>query len=338
MKIAFFVNEMATEESEYGTTRLAKAACERGHEVWYVSVGDLDVFPDDGLHALGHRAHYRDDDDLKTFLERAQDDESSSDIVLDRFDAVWVRNEAVDDLEERPWAASAGVEFGRILAERGVTVVNDPTTLMRAGSKLYLHEFPQSIRPRGIISRHPDKIKAFIEDVGHVVLKPIYGAKGRSVFMIEGPDDSNINQIIESVVDCGYATVQEFVPGGDEGDMRVFLLDGELLTYNGKQAAFKRISRGDDPRANISTGAKPVQATLGDDEWRIVRAMKDKLRRDGLFFVGVDIVGKKVVEVNAESPGGLQSAEHFTKHDFGLTICEALERRVESKNRRRSAA
>ena len=338
MKIAFFVNDLATEISEYGTTRLAMAAAKRGHAVWYVSVGGVDFGPDDRMGAEGHLAEYCNGDELKPFLERAQHKDQRADILLDEFDAVWLRNEAVDDLRERPWASNAGTEFGRLLAARGVTVVNDPDTLARAGSKVYLHEFPQSVRPRGLISRHPDKIRDFIEEVGRAVVKPVYGAKGRNVFMIDCADDPNLNQIIEAVCEDGYATAQEFVDGGEEGDVRLFLLDGEIMEHEGMTAAFARVPGEDDPRANISAGGKPRQIEIGDRERRIASIMKNKLVADGLFFVGIDVVGDKVIEINAESPGGLQSAEYFTGHDFGLTICEALERRIEGARRRRRAA
>jgi glutathione synthase len=338
MKIAFFVNDIATEISEYGTTRLAMAAGKRGHEVWYVSVGAVDYGPDDQVRAAGHHAEYHDGDELKPFLERAKHTDRRPDIVLNDFDAVWLRNEAVDDLRERPWAALAGTEFGRLLAASGVTVVNDPDTLARAGSKLYLHEFPQNVRPKGLVSRHPDKIREFIKEVGRAVVKPVYGAKGRNVFMVEDADDPNLNQIIEAVCEDGYATAQEFVKGGDGGDVRMFLLDGELMEYDGMHAAFARVPGDDDPRANISAGGKPKAIEVGPRERRIVSLLRDKLVADGLFFVGIDVIGDRVIEINAESPGGLQSAEYFTKHDFGLTVCEALERRVERARTQRRAA
>jgi glutathione synthase len=147
--------------------------------------------------------------------------------------------------------------------------------------------------------------------------------------MVDGEDDPNLTQMIEAVLKDGYATVQEFVPGGEEGDMRLFLLEGEPMEHDGKYAAFRRVPNGTDPRANISAGGKPEETTLGDREFEIVATMRDKLLEDGMFFVGLDVIGNKVVEINAESPGGLQSAEHFTQHDFGLDICEALERRVD---------
>jgi glutathione synthase len=328
MKIAFFVNELATEESEYTTTRLAMAAARLGHEVWYLGLGDVHYEPDEKLRAHAHRAVYEDRDELASFLSRAQDEDSRGGMVLDEFDAAWLRNDSIQDLSDRPWASQIGVVFGQMLADRGVTVVNDPIGLSRAGSKLYLQEFPAAIRPRCIVSRNPEEIKDFVGRVGRTVVKPLYGAMGRNVFVIEDEEDPNIQQMIEAVLEQGYVTAQEFVPGAEDGDIRLFLLDGEPLRVDDTYALFRREPEGNDVRANISAGGRPREASIGEKEFEIARAMKDKLVADGMFFVGLDIIGDKVVEVNAESPGGLQSVEHFTGIDFGVPICRALEQRV----------
>ena len=328
MKVAFFVNDVATEESEFTTTRLAMATAKLDHEVWYVGVGDVEYETDDRLHAHGHRAVYVEGDGLLPFLSRTQEEERRSDIVLDDFDAVWLRNDSIEDMFDRPWASSVGVIFGQMLSSRGVTVVNDPIGLSRAGSKLYLQEFPAEVRPRCIITRDQDEICDFVTETGLTVVKPLYGAKGKNVFMIDGEHDPNLSQMVEAVLQEGYAIAQEFVTGGEEGDLRIFLLNGELMEVNGKYAAVRRVPQGDDLRANISAGAKPEEAVIGDTELAVVRALKDRLVKDGMFFVGIDLIGDKVVEINAESPGGLQSVEHFTGIDFGITVCEALERRV----------
>lgn len=330
MRIAFLVNDVATEESEYTTTRLAIAAAKLGHEVWYVGLAEVDYEPDEKLRARGHRGAYRQGDELKPFIGRVQDEGSRDGIVLDEFDALWLRNDSIDDLHDRPWASGLAVVFGQMLSSRGVTVVNDPVGLSRAASKLYLQEFPAGIRPRCIASRHLDEIKDFVSRTGRTVVKPLYGAKGRNVFVIENEDDPNLKQIIEAVMEDGYVMAQEYLPEATNGDLRLFLLDGDPLRVDGSYAAFRRVPRGTDPRANISTGGKPEEAEIGETELAIARAMKDQLIKDGMFFVGIDIIGDKVVEINAESPGGLQSVEHFTGIDFGLRLCDALERRAQA--------
>lgn len=330
MRIAFLINDIATEIDEYATTRLARAAARRGHEVWYVGVGDVEHGEsNDQLMARARAGVLEANDTLAGFMERVQVRESER-IVLDDLDAFFLRNESLVDLPERPWAIPLGPVFGQMLQARGVTVVNDPSALVRATSKLYLEEFPEKIRPRSLVTRDPAAIEAFVGEVGHCVVKPIYGSKGRNVFMVDGETETNLAQIIEAVLQDGYAIAQEFVDGGEEGDARIFLLEGQLLEVDGQPAAFRRVPSGNDPRANISTGGRSVPLEIGGDERAIIDAMSEKLVADGMFFVGIDVIGDKVVEINAESPGGMQSIERLYKMDACVPVIEALERRCGS--------
>jgi glutathione synthase len=328
MRLAFFVNDVATEIDEYTTTRLARAAAQHGHEVWYVGAGDVEFGESDGhLVARARAAELEPDDTLEIFMKRVKQRDAER-IVLDDLDVLFLRNESITDLQERPWASPLGVVFGQMLQARGVTVVNDPTSLTRATSKLYLEEFPEQIRPRSLVTRDPAAIERFAAEVGHCVVKPLYGAKGRNVFMINGADEANLAQMTEAVLQDGYAIVQEFVHGGEHGDARIFLLDGQLLERDGKPAAFRRVPSGKDPRANISRGGRSVPLEIGAVERGIVAAMGAKLVADGMYFVGIDVIGDKVVEINAESPGGTQSVERLYDVDVCRTVVESLERRV----------
>ena len=327
MRLAFVVNDVATEIDEYTTTRLARAACQAGHQVWYVGVADIELGESEGrLVARAHCATFDTGDTLASFMQRIKEVDVQR-VVLDDLDALYLRTESVDDLQERPWASPLPVVFGQMLKARGVTVVNDPMSLIRATSKLYLEEFPESIRPRSLVTRDPDAIRRFVREVGHCVVKPLYGAKGRNVFMIEGEGETNLAQMTEAVLQDGYAVVQEFVDGGENGDARIFLLEGEILQCDGTPAAFARVPAADDPRANISTGGRSVPLEIGSAERGIVDAMRDKLVADGMFLVGIDVIGGAVVEINAESPGGLQSVERLYAIDVGPTVIAALEHR-----------
>jgi glutathione synthase len=219
-----------------------------------------------------------------------------------------------------------------MLKARGVLVVNDPASLNRAASKLYLEEFPEKIRPRSLVTRDPGAIERFVTEVGHSVVKPLYGAKGRNVFMIEDKDEANLAQITEAVLLDGYALVQEFVDCAEDGDTRIFLLEGQILERDGQLAAFRRVPTGNDRRANISTGGRSIPLEIGDVERGIVEAMSKKLVADGMYFVGIDVIGDKVVEINADSPGGVQSVEWLYEIDVCPTVIEALERRTGSKS------
>ena len=327
MRIAFLVNEVVTEIDEYTTTRLARAAAQLGHEVWYVGVGDAELGGDGQLTARAHAAELADDDSLESFMDRVKEREAEP-IVMDDLDALFLRNESLMDLQDRPWASPLGVVLGQVLKARGVTVVNDPMSLVRATSKLYLEEFPERIRPRSLVTRDPGAIERFVAEVGHSVIKPLYGAKGRNVFVIKDEGESNLAQMMEAVLQDGYAIAQEFVDGGEDGDARIFLLDGQILERDGRQAAFRRVPDGNDPRANISAGGHPAPLEISDVERDMVEAMSKKLMSDGMFFVGIDVIGGKVLEINAESPGGMQAVERLYEVDVCPTVIEALARRA----------
>ena len=324
MKIAFLINDYDTEIAEYTTTRLARSALQAGHDPLYVSVADLTYEADGSLSAKARVVEPGSEDSLESLLDGVRDGDPT-DISLEDLDVFMLRNDSVEDLHEREWAATIGLLFGQMLTDRGVLVVNDPRALTRARSKLYLQEFPSEIRPGCLVSRDPEAIVSFVEEAGGAaVVKPLYGAKGRKVFLARSKDE-NLHQVIESVLLDGYVLAQEYLPEAEQGDIRLFLLDGEVLESDGQVAAFGRIPRGDDLRSNISAGGRSIEVEITERELALARSMGDRLRDDGMFFVGVDIVGDKVVEINAESPGGLQSAEHFTGVDFGPPVIEALE-------------
>ncbi len=332
MRLAIFVNDVATEKANYTTTHLARAAARSGHQVWYVGVGDVEHGESGGqLCARAHGAEFEEDDTLESFIKRIKERDAQR-IAMYDLDALLLRNESIDDLHDRPWAGPLGVVFGQMLTARGVTVVNDPTSLIRATSKLYLEEFPEKIRPRSLVTRDPEAIERFVATVGHCVVKPLYGAKGRNVFIVEDEGETNLAQMMEAVLQDGYAIVQEFVDGGEDGDARIFLLEGQILERDGKLAAFRRVPTGNDPRANLSVGARPVPLEIGDMQRGIVEAMSKKLVADGMFLVGIDVIGDKVVEINAESPGGLHTVERLCEIDVCPTVIEALERRTGSKS------
>ena len=194
--------------------------------------------------------------------------------------------------------------------------------------KAYLDEFPAEIRPRSLLTRNEEDVRNFISSVGRCIIKPLCGAKGRNVFMVDGEDEPNLNQMMEAVLDDGYIYAQGYVDGAEEGDMRIFLLDGELIEVDGHVSAFRRVPEGNDPRANISTGGRMQPEDITETTRAVVEAMRDKLVQDGMFFVGIDVIGDNVVEINAESPGGLQAIERLYEVDICPVVIDALERRT----------
>lgn len=327
MRLAFMVDAVATEADEMATTRLARAASRMGHETWYVGVGDVELAENGELAARAYRAVFEADDSLTTFIQRIQESDAER-IVMDDLDALFLRNESITDWRAQPWAGPIGSVVGQMLQARGVTVVNDPTTLIRAASKIYLEEFPEKIRPRAIVTRDPAAIKRFVGDVGKAVVKPLYGGKGRKVFIVGDKEEPNLGQITEAVLEDGYAIAQEYVDGAEDGDVRIFVLGGQILEHEGRPAAFRRVPQGSEMRANISKGGKMEPVEVTGAQRAVIDTMREKLDADGMFFVGIDMVGDKVLEINADSPGAIQSIEWLYKIDICPTVIDALERRT----------
>jgi glutathione synthase len=331
MKIGFVINDIATEQSGYTTSRLAVAALNRDHEVWVIGVGDLAYDPDDIVRARGRRAPKSKYKTSEAYLRDIQGRTAEvKRVSVDDMDVLMLRNDPSNDAVTRPWASSAGILFGRIALRHGVIVLNDPNGLSKAMSKMYFQMFPEEVRPRTLITREREEIKRFAgEQGGNIVLKPLQGSGGQSVFLVRPDDVPNLNQMIDAVSRDGYVIAQEYLPAAAEGDMRLFLMNGQPLRYKGKYAAFRRVREGGDMRSNIHAGGKLRQAAVDDVALRVAEIVRPKLVQDGMFLVGLDIVGDKLMEINVFSPGGLGSAQKFEGVNFARGVVEAMERKVQ---------
>ena len=154
------------------------------------------------------------------------------------------------------------------------------------------------------MTRDPEAIRQFVSEVGHSVVKPLYGAKGRNVFMIEDEGEANLAQMTEAVLQDGYAIVQEFVEGGENGDARIFLLEGKILERGGKLAAFRRVPTGNDPRANISAGGVFVH-TVDPPPLKTVVRVEMELPGGGPPVPARGLVVHRVTREDAEQRGTL---------------------------------
>ncbi|MFH2205158.1 MAG: glutathione synthetase [Elusimicrobiota bacterium] len=331
MKIGFVVNDIKTEGPGYTTMRLGAEAVNQGHETWVMGVGDLAYDPDEHIRARARsvqRTRYKTSESYLNDLRGRSAVQRR--ITVDDLDVLMLRNVPSDDMIQRPWAASIAAEFGRLAMRRGVIVVNDPNGLAKAASKMYFQLFPEEVRPRTLITRDHAEIKNFAKDQGgNVVLKPLQGAGGASVFLVRPDDVPNINQMIDAVSRDGYVIAQEYLPQAAEGDTRLFVMNGRPLRIKGKYAAFRRVRSGGDMRSNIHAGGTLAEAQVGDAALRIAEIVRPKLVQDGMFLVGLDVVGDKLMEINVFSPGGLGSAQKFTKINFCRYVIEALNRKVQ---------
>jgi glutathione synthase len=329
VKIGFVVNDVMTEEAGFTTTRLACEAVNQSHEVYLFGVGDMAYDPDEFVRARARTVPQKKYKSHETFLKELQGSKAvHRRVTVDDLDVLVLRNVPSDDYLKRPWAATAASEFGRVAMRNGVIVVNDPNGLAKASTKMYFQLFPEEVRPRTLITRDREEIKAFARDEGTIVLKPLQGSGGASVFLVQESDIPNLNQMIDAVSRDGFVIAQEYLPAAQDGDMRLFVMNGRPLQVKGKYAAFRRVRSGGDMRSNIHAGGRLSAAEVTDTALKIAEIVRPKLVQDGMFLVGLDIVGDKLMEINVFSPGGLGSAQRFTKINFSRYVVNALERKA----------
>jgi glutathione synthase len=208
------------------------------------------------------------------------------------------------------------------LAERrGAFVVNRPQGLRDANEKLFSLHFPQCAPPT-IVARDAAEIRRFVAEQGDVVLKPLDGMGGRSIFRSRHKDP-NLNVILETLSDNGRAFVcaQRYIPEITAGDKRILMIDGEPIPY-----ALARVPQGDDFRGNLARGGKGVGVPLSERDRWIASEVGPELKRRRMIFVGLDVIGDFLTEINVTSPTCIRELDTA----FGLNIAGQLFDRIEA--------
>jgi len=198
-------------------------------------------------------------------------------------------------------------------------VVNDPAQVRNAPEKIFVTEFPD-LMPPTLITRDLDAIKAFRAEQGDIVMKPLYGKGGEAVFRLQR-DDLNFGSLYEL-----FATmfrepwvVQKFLPAVRAGDKRIILVDGEFA------GAVNRVPAADDLRSNMVRGGVPAATELTDREREICARLGPALRERGLIFVGIDVIGDFLTEINVTSPTGIRAVKNLGGPDIAALIWDAIE-------------
>ncbi|GAA4867769.1 glutathione synthetase [Luteimonas vadosa] len=333
MLIAFFVNSMDDEYPRYTTTVLAHECARRGHSVCYVTPGDFMLSPDDKLHVHARFApemKTKSKDPTKFFESMQEVGDKTRQIDIDEVDVLMLRNDPSNDAQDRPWAEDIGIQFGRSASRRGVLVLNDPGGLSMAINKLYFQSFPREVRADTLITKTAKDVKEFAKKhKNKVVLKPLQGSGGQGVFLVGQGAKSNLNQMIEAITRDGYIIAQKYVPEADKGDIRLFMMNGHPLRIGNKYAAMRRVNSDDDIRSNIHAGGKAAAVKITERELRVAEMIRPKLIADGMFLVGIDIIGDKILEVNVFSPGNLFTCSKMAEVNFAETIIDSIERKLE---------
>ena len=286
--------------------------CERrGAEIHYFLQDDLKLVAGK---ALGNSRimDVRDDpDDWFTFG-------SSQEIALGDLDVILMRKDPPFDME---------YIYTSYILERaelsGALVVNKPQALRDMNEKAYTAWFPDCA-PLTMITRSMDEMRAFLKEHGKIVVKPLDGMGGKSIFVVKS-GDNNANVIFETLTDYGsrFAMAQVFIPEISAGDKRILLVDGEPVPY-----ALARIPSADDNRGNLVMGAVGKGIPLSERDLWICAQVGPQLKAKGVVFAGIDVIGDYLTEVNVTSPTGIRELDTIFDLNIAGTLFDAIEQRL----------
>ncbi len=297
------------------TLAMLLAAQKRGWELWYAEQQDL--WLRDGI-AMGSLRRVTVRDDLKDWFDLGQ----AQIAALSTFDTILMRKDPPFDMEY--------IYTTYILEraeEQGALVVNRPQGLRDMNEKVYTAWFPQCCAPT-LITRNMADMHAFVREHGRAVCKPLHGMGGRSIFVID-QGDKNANVIFENQTDYGsrYAIVQKYIPDiVTTGDTRVLVIDGEPAPY-----ALARIPTEHDNRGNLAAGARGQGRELRERDRWLVSQIGPTLSKRGMLFVGLDVIGDYVTEINVTSPTGVRELDKQFKTELSGLLMDAIQKRLTAR-------
>lgn len=307
MKIAFQMDPIQSVDIEADSSfRLAEEAQARGHNLFFYTPDQL-AYEEGRITARGHDLH----------VQRVQGDHAQlgpeREVDLATFDVVWLRQDPPFDMNY--------ITSTHLLDRLADTtlVVNDPFWVRNYPEKLLVLDFPD-LTPPTTIARDLQTIKAFKAKHKDIILKPLYGNGGAGVFRLDA-QDRNLASLHELFT--GFSRepliVQKFLPDVSQGDKRVILVDGMPV------GAINRVPAAGETRSNMHVGGRPEKVGLTERDLEICARIGPLLREKGQIFVGIDVIGSYLTEINVTSPTGIQELERFDQVNIAGKIWEAIE-------------
>lgn len=317
MKIGFVMDPIGSINIKKDSTfAMLLAGQARGWSLRYMELGDLYV-RDGVTFARTREVSVREDPEDWFSLG---DEETAP---LSTLDAVIMRKDPPFNME---------YVYATYMLERaedaGLLVVNKPQSLRDANEKMYTSWFPQCCPPT-LVSRDSARLKAFLEEQEDVVVKPLDGMGGASIFRL-GTNEPNMNVIFETLTEHGrrFAMAQRYIPQIAGGDKRILLIDGEPVPH-----ALARIPAEGDLRGNLAAGAKGVGAELSERDRWICAQVGPELKRKGLAFVGLDVIGDYLTEINVTSPTCIREIDALFGLDIAGDLLDFIQRKVDERRR-----
>ncbi|NRD75126.1 glutathione synthase [Shewanella sp. VB17] len=289
------------------------AAQNRGYQLFYMEMRDLAMVNGQAMATMRTLSVKQDEASWFTLGE-------SIDTPLADLDVILMRKDPPFDTE---------FIYATYMLERaeeaGVLIVNKPQSLRDANEKLFTAWFSE-FTPETIVTRDQQRIRDFHQQKKDVIIKPLDGMGGSSIFRVK-ENDPNLGVIIETLTSYGqqYAMVQAFIPDITSGDKRILVVDGEPVPYS-----LARIPQKGETRGNLAAGGRGVAQPLSESDWEIARAIGPELKKRGLIFVGLDVIGDKLTEINVTSPTCIKEIQAAFDVDITGMLMDAIESRIKS--------
>jgi glutathione synthase len=242
------------------------------------------------------------------------------------FDIVLMRQDPPFDM-----AYITATHLLELLPEAGPLVVNDPAAVRNAPEKLFVLRF-RELMPPTLLSLDKDEIRAFWDEHGEIILKPLFGNGGAGIVHLRSGDD-NLNSLLEMYAQMYREPimVQRYIPEVRQGDKRIILIDGEAA------GGVLRVPAEGESRANLHVGGRAVKTELTPREKEICAAIGPTLKEQGLLFVGIDVIGDYITEINVTSPTGIQEIGRLNNDNLAAKIWDAIEAKIVDRAGRRLA-
>ena len=317
MKFLFVMDPLARIQIAGDTTfALMLEAQARSHEIWFCEPRHLGLEHDRPVAAS-----------WPVTVRRVPGDHyllgPQGSLPLEHFDAVFMRKDPPFDMD---------YYFATLLLERArgkTLLINDPRGLRESNEKLSVLNFPK-LTPPMVVTRESARLRSFLaEQGGEMVVKPLDASGGFGVFHVR-QGDPNTGSILEQATNLGrrWTVAQRYLPEVRQGDKRIVLVDGEPL------CAVLRVPAPDDARGNLHVGARPMPTELDAKDHAIIDALAPHLRGNGFFFVGLDVIGGWLTEINVTSPTGILEANTLYSAHFETRVLEKIEEKVISREKR----
>ena len=312
LRIGVLMDPIATINTKKDTTLgLLRAASAAGHQLTYLEQADLTVRDGETMASLRSLTVYDDDTAWYAMGERYDASLSTLDVVLMRKDPpfdmeFFYTTQLLEDAERR-----------------GTLIVNRCASLRDCNEKLFATQFPECCPPL-LVSRDPTALKAFHTEHSDVIFKPLDGMGGQSIFRVK-ENDPNLNVVLETLTDDGSVTImaQQYLPAIKDGDKRVLMINGEAVPF-----CLARLPMAGENRGNLAAGGSGVVQPLSDRDRWIAKQIGPTLRERGLLFVGLDIIGDYLTEINVTSPTCMREIDRAKNTQIAEQLIACIEREV----------